>query len=138
MAQQNNQEIMDDFSKDMMEGSGDLSSELDDKKRILTFIRTLNVINAQNNPDISLKINLLDSLWEELEINSEEETTNKVNKILTEMNPFKIRYSRLVRKGIQPKPKTVSQLFSSTHKYTFVLRKESHRQLNLKGDNKNG
>ena len=67
------EEIMDDFTKDMMQGSGDMTSELGDKSRILAFIKTINNINAQGNPDIGLKVNFLDALWEELEVKAEEE-----------------------------------------------------------------
>ncbi len=137
MPDQTNQEIMDDFTKDMMLGSGDISSELGDKSRILTFIKTLNVINAQSNPDIGLKINVLDSLWEELEVKAEENSIKEINDILIEMSPFKIKYAKSIRRGLIPKQKNTSELFYFTKKYTLALRKEAHKQLNIKIKDKN-
>lgn len=136
MADLTREEIIDDFSKDMMEGSGDISSELGDKNRILTFIKTLNVINAQSNPNIALKINVLDSLWEELEVKANDKVITIIDNILTEMSPYRIKYSKTITRGLNPKQKNLAGLFFHTKKYTLALRKEAHKQLNKKQDGK--
>ena len=137
MADLTTQEIMDDFAKDMMSGSGDISSELGDKSRILAFIKTLNVINAQSNPDIGLKINVLDSLWEELEVKAESKPVKEIDDILEQMSTYKIKYAKAIRKGLIPKPKNISALFFYTKKYTLALRKEANKQMNKKSEEKN-
>jgi len=115
-----------------MAGTGDISSELDDKKRILTFVRTLNVVNAQNNPDIGMKINLLDSLWEELEVKAKDDAIKKIGIILARMSPYRTKYSKAIMEGTLPGKTNLSQLYSYTKEYTLALRKEAHKQLNVK------
>lgn len=132
------EEIMDDFTSDMMKGSGDITSELGDKTNINKFIKALNVINAQNNPDVSLKINILDALWEALEVMAEKDDIKKINEIIVDMSPYRKQYAKIIRKGLSPKPKIMDGLIFHTKKYALALRREAHKQLNKKEENKHG
>ncbi len=128
-----NEEIVNDFKNNIeFEGGGDLSSELDDRKRILGFIKALDVLGMQNSPDISFKLSVLNTLWEELEVKAEDDVKTKVNELMKQMIKPKKIYSRTINRGNNPKPKNIGDLYNLMGKYTALLRKEAHRQLNIK------
>ena len=130
----NRDEIIDNFKRSTMidEGDGVLSSELADKKRILTLINSLDLLGIRNSPDLSLRLNVLDTLWDELETKAKGEITTDVNNIKTQMVTPSVIYSRAIFKDKAPKPKNYNILFNLIKKYSSILRKESHKQLNTK------
>ena len=91
----------------------------------------------QNNPDLSFKTAILNTLWEELEVKAEENTKLEVDKVLEQMNKPRRIYSQSIIKGKAPKQKNYTMLYNLTKKYNSLLRKESHRQMNLKKEDKN-
>ena len=128
-----NDEIVNDFKNNIeFEGGGDLSSELDDRKRLLGFIKALDVLGMQNSPDISFKLSVLNTFWEELEVKAEGDVKVEVEGLMKQMVKPKKIYSRTIIKGNNPKPKNIGDLYNLMGKYTALLRKEAHRQLNIK------
>ena len=133
------EEIINNFQRDTMidEGGGELSSELADRKRILGLIQSLDVLGMQNSPDLSFKLNVLDTLWEELEVKADGDVKWEVKEIKESMTIPKKIYSKSIVRGNMPKRKNLNALYNSIQKYNSTLRKESHRQLNLKKGDSN-
>ena len=128
-----NEEIINDFKNDIeFEGGGELSSELDDRKRILGFIKALDIVGMQNSPDLSFRISLLDTFWEELGVKAEGDVKWKVGELMKQMVRPKKIYSRAIIKGNNPKINNLNILYNLIAKYNGLLRKEAHKQLNIK------
>ena len=127
-----NEEIVNEFRNDIeFNGGGDLTSEIDDRKRILGFIKALDVFGMQNSSDLGFKLSILNTLWEELEVKADDVKT-KVKEIMIKMERPRKIYSKVINRGIIPKAKTFIELQNIIGEYNSLLRKEAHRQLNMK------
>ncbi len=133
MTNLSNEEIVNEFRSDIeFQGGGELSSEIDDRKRLLGFIKALDIVGIQNSPDLGFKLSLLDTFWEELGVKAEEKVKGEVGEIMKQMDKPKRIYSRAIVRGSVPKARNISILYNLISKYNSILRKEAHRQLNIK------